>query len=190
MAGARHARCPQPQDFPGWLFLMQHYGLPTRLLDWTEAMLVAVFFAVQGKPRDGEECDGVLWALDAARLNDPQGRQDRIHGPRDFRIHQLFDAPFTRQAALDTRIVAVGTEQTDPRHMAQHSVFTLHGCDKALDEHPEANEFLIKLVIGREAKEEIRRTLAIFGVNLASLFPDLDNLAAFLDEAVCAARQS
>jgi hypothetical protein len=169
---------------------MQHYGLPTRLLDWTEAMLVAVFFAVQGKPRDGEECDGVLWALDAARLNDPQGRQDRIHGPRDFRIHQLFDAPFTRQAALDTRIVAVGTEQTDPRHMAQHSVFTLHGCDKALDEHPEANEFLIKLVIGREAKEEIRRTLAIFGVNLASLFPDLDNLAAFLDEAVCAARQS
>ena len=36
LAKVRHANCPGPDDALAWLFLMQHYGLPTRLLDWSE----------------------------------------------------------------------------------------------------------------------------------------------------------
>jgi len=42
-----------------WLTLMQHYGLPTRLLDWTTNLLVALFFAVN----DEKNKDGAVFAF-------------------------------------------------------------------------------------------------------------------------------
>ncbi|MEI4920629.1 FRG domain-containing protein, partial [Klebsiella pneumoniae] len=37
------------------LFLMQHYGVPTRLLVWTTYALVALFFAIESNPTSDEE---------------------------------------------------------------------------------------------------------------------------------------
>jgi len=48
-----------------WLCLMQHHGIPTRLLDWTESILIALYFAVKEK----NLCDGYIFALNATRLN-------------------------------------------------------------------------------------------------------------------------
>jgi hypothetical protein len=56
-----------------WLCLMQHYNMPTRLLDWTESVLVALFFAVGGE----EQADGRLFALDVRRLNYQTSWPDR-----------------------------------------------------------------------------------------------------------------
>jgi hypothetical protein len=49
------------------LVTMQHYLPPTRLLDWTENLLVALHFAVRDPDQDKE--DGALWILNARRLN-------------------------------------------------------------------------------------------------------------------------
>jgi hypothetical protein len=61
-----HTRTPEPDDYFGWLFLAQHYGLPTRLLDWTENPLVALYFAVLSQE---EARDGCIWALWPRKLN-------------------------------------------------------------------------------------------------------------------------
>ncbi len=50
-----------------WLCLMQHYGAPSRVLDWSENILTALYFAVADTTAD---CDGVVWALNAGRLNE------------------------------------------------------------------------------------------------------------------------
>ena len=48
-------RVPQADDLLGWLCVMQHYRAPTRLLDWSENLLVALYFAVSADlDQDGE----------------------------------------------------------------------------------------------------------------------------------------
>ena len=61
-AESRHPHCPAITDRVGWLMFARHYGLPTRLLDWSYSPLVALYFAAQ-EHRDFPNADGCLWAL-------------------------------------------------------------------------------------------------------------------------------
>lgn len=60
------------------LCLLQHYHLPTRLLDWTESILIALYFAVGNEQAD--EVDGQLFALNARRLNSLTRLHDKEKG--------------------------------------------------------------------------------------------------------------
>ena len=50
-----------------WLCMAQHYTAPSRVLDWTENILIALYFAVRDNTNN---CDSAVWALNAARLNE------------------------------------------------------------------------------------------------------------------------
>ena len=73
-AQIRYSPCPSLNDQAGWLFLMQHFGMPTRILDWTESILVATYFAVNKDISN----HGVLWALNPFVLNEIQFKEPVI----------------------------------------------------------------------------------------------------------------
>jgi hypothetical protein len=60
---------PENNNYAEWLALAQHYGLPTRLLDWSASILTAAFFAVDGHLDE----DGVVYAISPTAINAEYG---------------------------------------------------------------------------------------------------------------------
>jgi hypothetical protein len=176
MAKVRHPSCPDRDDIFSWLFLMQHYRLPTRLLDWSESPLVALFFALETEK--GDLTDAALWALLPTSLNLNQLGKENICMPGSGDLKQICTEAFVKNtAAPDRRIISVLTEHGDLRHMVQQSAFTIHGCDTPIETLPNSDKYLAKVVIPGAAKPIFRQTLNLFGISRAVLFPDLENLA-------------
>lgn len=176
MAKARYDNCPLNDDAFPWLFLMQHYGLPTRLLDWSESPLVALHFALEA--RNSEASDAVLWALSPSGLNFHQTGKRTIclYGSQEVRALS-FEAFIPNNENPDSRILSVVTEQADIRQMVQQSVFTIHGCATPLEDLPQADTYLSRMRIPKENKPAFHQILKLFGFSRATLFPDLENLA-------------
>jgi hypothetical protein len=80
-AESRSERCPRGDDLVGWLMFARHYGLPTRLLDWSYSPLVALYFASQ-EVKDDPDADGCLWAIDSGGLNFSNAGPETICSPR------------------------------------------------------------------------------------------------------------
>jgi len=172
-ARTRHGQWPEG-DYVLQLAMMQHYRLPTRLLDWTESPLFALFFAV--KSADDEP--GVLWALSPSNLNKAEFQVNMLMSPYQREdIQLLFRAPFVDSDKNTNKVAAVLIRHIDIRQTVQLSVFTIHGNKNPLDEYTENERFLIKFEIPAESKKLLRLELFAFGIRESNIFPDLDHLA-------------
>lgn len=141
--------------------LAQHHGVPTRLLDWTVKPLVALYFAVQaGK----ESTDGGVFTLERER-------------PVVFSVHALArnnpNPPCYDYEDGDDPGVFFAPE-IHQRVTLQGSVFTI---SKDPFEPVAAEPFAL---VPASAKAGVLDQLNRLGVNEASLFPDLDGIAASL----------
>ncbi|MCH8213442.1 MAG: FRG domain-containing protein [Proteobacteria bacterium] len=178
-APSRYPNCPDRNDAPRWLFLMQHYGLYTRLLDWTESILIATYFAVRDEQYHHE--DGAVWALMGSNLNEDQTGNHYFLGPYEAPAYTLFREAFDLHGGKPSNtIVAISSYETDIRMMVQLSEFTLHGVPTSIEELPNSKKFLAKFVIPKAAKLRLKLALNLFGISESTLFPDLEHLAADL----------
>lgn len=175
-----HRPCPAADDCLRWLFLAQHYGLPTRLLDWTESPLIAAYFAVQDHHVDE---DGCIWALWPTGLNRTFGAANGLVQIRDRRVATIAESAFTGRESSE-EILAIDGQEIDRRMLAQMSRFTLHSHRTALESAGANEVWLRQYVIPKHAKAKIRAQLSALGIRRSNVFPDLENLAVELRDAI------
>ena len=161
----------------GWrlLFLAQHHGLPTRLLDWTENPLVALFFAVEGPPVRCTESPGQCKHCGGGNLHDSAVLA--LSGIDPCSLDRLAREPQNSSPPIygySGATALVRPPDISPRITAQGGMFTI-GPDPHLPVEPTS---FIRIPF--DSREELRRELDRIGVNKQTLFPDIDGLSAHL----------
>lgn len=169
---------PAEEAWPDWLFLMQHYGLPTRLLDWTRSPFIAAVFAVENHP----DKPGAIWALNPYEWNYLANNTHRLIDPYEEIVLPYFKAPF-KGAACESRAIAVDAPEIDNRMLVQQAVCTVHGERTPLEKLEEfGGGGFVKFIIPAGLKERVEKHLALRGFTHDWLFPDLHHLAQELRE--------
>jgi hypothetical protein len=180
-AKARYPNCPPNYSYHEWLYLMQHYGTPTRLLDWSMSPLIAAYFAVLKHESDKGK-DGVLWALKPDKMNEVHTGKNGVYvmfgsNNKNEEVDKLFEKPFNVQVETQFEVAAVEPQVVDPRILQQQSCFTIHGSKIALNEFSDYSEYLTKFIIPSSKKKNMFDTLKRIGIRERNLFPDLDHLS-------------
>jgi len=185
--------CPDRGAIDQWLFLAQHYGLPTRLLDWTESALVGLYFALESKPENPKP--HVVWMLNPTALNQLSVSQGHVlTGAEGFPLTWVDPRPTATNIGFinicgawenDTQgvslPVAVQSTNIDPRMSAQRSCFTAQGRDKS-SLAVRAPQTLKRYEIEPNDRLQMQNDLRLLGVGHSTVYPDLTGLAKELED--------
>lgn len=173
------------------LFFMQHYGIPTRLLDWTENPLIALHFALMGAPHKtnvkGElkfKEDACVWILDPVKWNRHALSQQSYEGGALTTGDEALIGykPTPTFSNMNKYPVALYGEHNSPRIVAQQGVFTIFGqvitpMEKTFIEQNFPDNSLIRVIIKNTVIDRMRTSLLRHGITESVVYPDLEGLA-------------
>jgi hypothetical protein len=171
-----------------WLSVAQHYGLPTRLLDWTYSPFIALHFATANIEKF--DTDGVIWAVNyvKAHLELPERLREKLEleGANVFTVGMLSESVKSlielAELCKNDFVVFFEPPSIDDRIVNQFALFSVMSgptdvlC-RWLKKHP---DIWRKIIIPAALKWEIRDKLDQANVTERVLFPGLDGLSRWL----------
>jgi hypothetical protein len=161
------------------LFEMQHFGVPTRLLDWSETFGVALFFAATYNQSHHPDQDAAVYLLDPQALNRISGMSQVFRVPEDeakFSYTRIYweHTPFAATAPI-----AIEPIFLNDRMLAQRGMFTVHH-DKIAPIEDAFPRAIKKVIMPNAAIPAALEFLALSNLNMFSVFPDLAGLSGYL----------
>ena len=180
-------RPPARDEELKWVQLAQHYGLPTRLLDWTKNAAIALYFACLEEP----ENDGAVYVLNPTELNrDIRPKEPRIFDPNlDMELVEIYlklDGKINRKGF---KTIAINPTWNSTRIMAQQGVFTIAGSKYFTLTAKEASS-LVYVKIEKQYKKSLLTELERIGVNEMSIFPELEHMCNYLKQSANLSEES
>lgn len=170
-----------PTDDWDWLFMMQHHRAPTRLLDWSESPLAALYFATADPTKD--KTDSALWCLDPIAFNQKANLsfayELELPAFRDRALENYLPSHVDPKAPMRP-VAAIGPRSTK-RMAAQLGVFTVnHSTHEALEKLYDAKH-VWRYIIPGDSRAAIRSELRHLGYSSLTLFPDIDMVAELIE---------
>lgn len=181
---------PDEENTLEWLSIMQHYGAPTRLLDWTHSLFIALFFAVE--QASGKCAVWALkheWATEQSKSLLCEDTRQVFEYDRNIRKKATFDSIFSSHPPIALAL-PVKPYRLNERLIIQQGTFLCPGdISRPFDENlsalflkPDSQSNLIKIVIedDSELRQDILKNLNRMNLNAATLYPGLAGFAQSL----------
>ena len=181
-----------PNDNEEWLFLAQHNGVPTRLLDWTENILKALFFSIIDHP----DSNGELWSLEHKELNELSNNPHFIDIKNTSYKYLIEDAfrlshekdelkkEINIQVAIDKPLAILPSTLKNRRLENQEGAFTIHPYDAQDLANLDYKNCLKRFIIPAKKKKEFEKILEKFGISYSKLFPDFYGITQHLKRII------
>ena len=172
-----------PQSDWEHLFAMQHYGMPTRLLDWSENLLVAAYFAM-GTAIDDNSCHPAVWCLDPVAWNQATPSLSEYGETVQVLTTSSEDAeayrPDTTRPRKKSPVALFGAHNSQ-RIVAQRGTFMIWGNEpeplQNIATASKCNLWEIQITGGRK---KLAHELSALGFGETMVFPELPSLAGEL----------